>query len=81
MMERERALAFPMPGTLRMGSVSMKRRMAALSLEMANCPSGLLMSEATFASSLLGPMPQEQVTVTSSRTLRLISAATASPAR
>ena len=73
-------LAFPIPGTLRMDSASMNLVMAVLSGGMAYWPSGLRMSEATLARSLFGPMPHEQVTCTSSRTLRLIVSATCSPA-
>ncbi len=68
-----------MPGTLRMGSASTKRAMAAWSFGISYCPSGFLMSEATLASSLFAPIPQEHVTCTSSLTRLLIASATASP--
>ena len=70
----------PTPGIFRTGRGSIKRCMAAWSQPMANCPSGLRMSVAILDRSLFGPMPQEQVSLVSSLTLRLICSATASPA-
>jgi hypothetical protein len=73
--------ALPMPGTLRIGSASMKAATASASAGSTNWPSGLLMSDAILASRRLGATPQLHVTRTSSRTRRRSSSATWPPAR
>ena len=62
-----RATVFgPMPGT-RPGEASAKRIRASSAVSSTN-PSGFSASEATFATSLLGPRPTEQVSPVSVRT-------------
>jgi hypothetical protein len=71
----------PIPGILRTGSVATNAATAALLAATQNWPSGLLMSEATLASILLGATPQEQVRRVSERTRPRSRAATCSPVR
>jgi hypothetical protein len=69
----------PMPGTLRSERPWTNSLRTAGSSGRANCPFGLLMSEATLASMVLGPRPTLHVSCVSILTLYRICSATSAP--
>lgn len=73
------SFTLPMPGTLRSERPWTNSFKAAGSSCNANCPFGLLMSEATLASMVLGPRPTLHVSCVSILTLYRICSATSAP--